>query len=624
LKKIALASFAGALVSMHAYAQENIATTDDVVVTASRTPQKITDVLGDVTVITEQEIRQAGQTSLAELLSAQPGLEISHNGGIGKDSDVYIRGANSTHSLILVDGMRISSATRGTTALQHLPLAQIERIEILRGPASSLYGADAIGGVIQIFTKSPQGAPRVNAAIGLGTYGTVIGEAGIGGRIENTSFSLQAGSIKTNGFSAIANPTASTYNPDDDGYRNFNISGKVAQHFDDRHEIGATAFISEGRNFFDSGNNSNVSNPSRRFNFYSDQTLSSFTLYSKNQFTDRWLSTLRVGRSIDDLMSLNRNTPNTLTTRSLFKTTQDQYSWQNDIATPIGLLTLGAERIEQEVKSTTNFAVTERSIDSWLAGWLTEFGNHRLQLNFRNDDNSQFGDHTTGAINYGFQITQNWRASAGYGTAFNAPTFNQLYAPLANSFIGNPTLKPEKAHNREIGLHYAAEKHQASAIYYQNKVTDLIVNTGSPVQRPVNISEADLSGLTLTYQGEWAGLNLGASADLQRPEDDATGNMLPRRAKKHATLSLSKQLGDWEIGSSLEGSSRRFNNAANTPAMEMDGYTIANVFANYRINRDWSLSARVNNVFDRDYELAKNFGTPGTNALLTLRYASNP
>lgn len=340
MKHIAIAGLAGALAAIPAQAQDTI--TEDVVVTASRTPQKIDDVLGDITVITEQQIRHAGPTSLVELLNAQPGVEVSQTGGIGKSSSIFLRGANATHTLVLIDGMRVSSATTGTTSLENIPLGQIERVEILRGPASSLYGADAIGGVIQIFTKSAKGAPRLNAAIGAGTYGTRIGEAGVSGRIDDTSFSLQASAIDTNGFSSVANRSAATYNPDDDGYRNHSISGKLAQHFGDNHEIGVNVLVSEGKNFFDSGARTPLSNPRNRFDYRSEQTLSSYSIYSKNRFTDNWLSTLRAGRSIDDTTSFAPNTAHTRTVRSIFKTTQDQYSWQNDIATSLGLFTLGA------------------------------------------------------------------------------------------------------------------------------------------------------------------------------------------------------------------------------------------------------------------------------------------
>ncbi|WP_234406194.1 TonB-dependent receptor [Methylobacillus glycogenes] len=269
----------------------------DTVVTASRTEQQLNDVIGDVSVISEEQILKAGQTSLVELLAMQAGIEVSHNGGVGKSSNVYIRGANPVHTVVLLDGMRINSATSGTTSLENIPLNQIERVEILRGPASSLYGADAIGGVIQIFTKSANGKPKINATVGLGTYGTAMGSTGISGRVDNTSFSLQAGLSSTNGVSAIANKRLATYNPDDDGYNNRNLSFKLAQHFNERHEIGISGYLSEGTNYYDGGALTPLNNPRNRFNYYSRQRQTLVDVYSKNRFTDNWLSTLRIGQS---------------------------------------------------------------------------------------------------------------------------------------------------------------------------------------------------------------------------------------------------------------------------------------------------------------------------------------
>lgn len=620
MNKTITAGLLGLLLPFSAHAQDT--SLEDVVVTASRTPQKTSEVLSDISVITEQQIQQAGQTSLVELLKTQPGIELSQSGGIGKASSIFIRGANATHTLVLIDGMRVNSATTGTTSVENIPLAQIERVEILRGPASGLYGADAIGGVIQIFTKSAKGAPRFNASVGVGTYGTSIADAGVSGRVENTSFSLQAGIISTNGISSVANKRAATYNPDDDGYHNENFSGKLAQHFSDNHELGLTAYHSDGLNYFDSGFITPLANPRNRFDFRTRERLTSYSIYSKNRFNDSWLSTLRAGQGISDATSYAPNTGNTLEVESLFKTTQNQYSWQNDISTRAGLFTLGLERLEQNLRSSSFYPVTERNIQSYLAGWQANIGKHSAQINMRSDDNSQFGNHTTGAVAYGYQLNTQWRARASFGTAFNAPTFNQLYFPN----FGTATLKPEEARNKEIGLNYDNGDHHVSAIYYHNEVSNLIINpsttnnpSSNPGNRTANIDEALLRGLTLSYQGKLLGMLLGASADLQRPEDDATGNLLPRRAKEHGTLSLSKRIDKLEIGGLVESSSRRFNDSANT--IELGGYTLFSLYGNYRVNTDWSVNARFNNVFDRKYELANDFGTLGTNAFISLRYA---
>ncbi|MCB5188261.1 TonB-dependent receptor [Methylobacillus caricis] len=590
---------------------------EDIVVTASRTEQKVTDVIGDVSVITEDQIQKAGQTTLVELLGMQPGIEISSNGGVGKSSDIFIRGANATHTLILVDGVRISSATTGVTAIQHIPLSQIEHVEILRGPASAMYGADAVGGVIQIFTKSGKGSPKFNASAGLGTYGTAIGDAGVSGRISNTSYSLQGGMTHVNGISTIKNKTNRAYNPDADGYRNQNISAKITQHLDQDHEVGLSILVSDSRSFNDSGRTITAA----RFDYFLEQTLSSYTLHSKNRFNQYWTSVLSISRSIDDLTSYTKRP--TFTTKDIIKTTQDQYLWQNNITTPAGLFNLGIERREQEVETNSMppLPVTQRDIQSYLAGWQKNFDKNSFQINLRNDDNSQFGSKATGSIAYAYQLTPAWKANAAFGTAFAAPTFNQLYYPN----FGNADLKPEKSRNKEIGIHYDKGAHRLGATYYLNEVDDLIINpttSSSPTSNftgvTQNISEARLSGLTLSYQGKLAGLDIRANGDLQRPEDRETGNLLPRRAREHGTLAISKRMADWEIGSEIESSGHRYNDAENQ--VRMSGYTLVNLYTNYRINDDWALNARVNNLFDRNYELTKDYGTYGTNLFVSVRF----
>ncbi|MBL8505360.1 MAG: TonB-dependent receptor [Methylobacillus glycogenes] len=594
----------------------------DTVVTASRTEQQLNDVIGDVSVISEEQILKAGQTSLVELLAMQAGIEVSHNGGVGKSSNVYIRGANPVHTVVLLDGMRINSATSGTTSLENIPLNQIERVEILRGPASSLYGADAIGGVIQIFTKSANGKPRINATVGLGTYGTAMGSTGISGRVDNTSFSLQAGLSSTNGVSAIANKRLATYNPDDDGYDNRNLSFKLAQHFNERHEIGISGYLSEGTNYYDGGALTPLNNPRNRFNYYSRQRQTLVDVYSKNRFTDNWLSTLRIGQSQDDSTAYSPNTTHTRKTKSVYETVQTQYLWQNDIVTKVaGTFTLGAERREQKIDSTSTYVVDSRDIQSGFAGWQGKFGAHSVQVTARNDDNSQFGNKTTGGVGYAYQLTRELRARANWGTAFSAPTFNQLYSPLALGFIGNANLKPEEANNRELGLQFIKDGHQLNVSYYHNRVSDLIVNTRTTpsVLTPVNISNALLRGLTLSYQGQLAGFNILANADFQRPEDQDTGNLLVRRAKQNGNLGISRQWGDLQLGTEIETAAHRYNDVANLE--RMSGYTLVNLYSQYRINNDWSLNARVNNLFDRKYELAKDYGTLGTNLFVSVRYA---
>ncbi len=576
---------------------------DAVVVTATRTPRLATELLNDTSVIGEEEITRSGQSTLADLLRTVPGVDMANNGGPGKATSVFLRGANSAHTLVLIDGMRIGSATAGNAALEHIPLNQVERIEILRGPASSLYGADALGGVIQIFTKSPQGAPRPSFEVGAGSYGTASANARWSGEANGTLFNAQAGYYETSGIGAIRNPANSSFNPDADGYRNTNFTGRIARRFGADHELGANVFYSDGLSHYDG------SFPSRNFDFRLAQTLSSQQLYSRNRFAPNWQSMLRFGESEDNSTNITSST-----SRSVFTTRQTQLSWQNDVALGDHVLIAGIERLAQRVGGDTSYPVTERVINSALAGFQGRFGDHRLQLNVRSDENSQFGNKTTGSAGYGYQLNPRLRASASAGTAFNSPSFNQLYFPG----FGVPTLKPEQAFNREASLKFDDGSTRAGVVYYRNRVTDLIVLVGSPISTPMNVGRADLTGTSITFRGGVGNYLVRANVDFEDPRDADTGRMLQRRAKRHLNVSLTRAFGRWTGGTEVSAASARFDDTAN--ARRMGGYGIVNAILDYAIDANWSALARFNNVFDKRYELARDFGVPGANVFVALRY----
>ena len=199
-----------------------------VAVTASRSAQPIADVLADVTVIDHDEIVRSGAQSLTEVLQRQPGVEITMNGGPGSTSGAFLRGANRGQTLVLIDGLRVGSSSVGATSLEAIPLDQIERVEILRGPASSLYGADAIGGVIQVFTRRAQGSAfGGSASAGYGTYDTRSANATLRGAMGPLAFSVTGGGTRSAGYNAIVNPDNFSYNPERDGYSGENASGNA-------------------------------------------------------------------------------------------------------------------------------------------------------------------------------------------------------------------------------------------------------------------------------------------------------------------------------------------------------------------------------------------------------------
>jgi len=597
-RSIAAALVAAAAPFAHAQSPE-----DAVVVTATRFPQVQSQTLQPVKIITAEDIAQSGQQTLVEVLQSLGGIEIASTGGFGQQSSVFMRGANSGHTLVLVDGMRISSATAGTTAFENIPLSQIERIEVVPGLLSSLYGADAIGGVIQIFTKSGKYTRGASASVGAGTYDTHSASAGINSRVDDTAFSLNFGYFETKGFDATKSSLPSgapnpNNNPDKDGYRNTNFSGKVAQHLDERNEIGFTAFWSDGRTHFDTGPATDDVN---------HQTLSAYSVYSRNQINSVWQSVLKVGQSTDDLV-----VPGVF----FAKTTQPQLTWQNDVKVGPGTAIAGLEYLEQKVASDTDYTQSHRTIKSAFTGYGGEIERHAWQANVREDSNSQFGDHTTGSVGYAYRLTSDLRLRVGAGTAFKAPTFNDLYFPGAGA--SNPNLRPERSRSKEAGLNYQIGNNRFRATYFDNQITDLIIL--DPNFTPQNLSQARIKGTELGYDGLFGGVRASGQLTFQSPVDDESGLLLPRRAQEHGSFAISNAAGPWKLGTELVASSARFDKANEAPGTRMHGYGLVNLTASYALDPEWSVKARWSNAFNREYELAQNFNTPGSNVFVALQY----
>src|SRR5713226_5384548 len=520
---------------------------DAVVVTATRFPQARSQTLQPVNIITAEDIARSGQQTLVEVLQTLGGVEIASNGGFGQTSSVFMRGANSNQTLVLVDGMRVNSATLGATALENIPLNQIERIEVVPGQLSSLYGADAMGGVIQIFTKSGKYAPATNVTAGLGTYNTRSVSGGINRTINNTDFSLNLGYFESRGFDATKS-AAFGHNPDRDGYRNENFSGKIAHHLDERNELGLTVFQSDGHTHFDAGPTTDDVN---------HQTLSAYSLYSSNQITSVWQSLVRAGESTDDLTT-------TGAFPGFFRTRQPQLTWQNDIKLGPGTAIAGAEYLAQNVTSDTAYTQTYRTIKSAFTGYSGEYEKHGWQANVRQDDNSQFGNHTTGLAGYAYRLTSELRLRAGAGTAFKAPTFNDLYFPG----FSNPNLRPEQSRSREAGVDYQAANDRFSATYFDNRISDLIV-FDTTTSTPQNLSRARIKGTELGYQHSRGRLRTSVQLTFQDPVDEATGKLLQRRAKEFGSFAISNAFGPWKLGAEIVASGARFDSVDESPGTKI-------------------------------------------------------
>ncbi|MCW3480288.1 TonB-dependent receptor [Neisseriaceae bacterium JH1-16] len=592
----------------------------DVVVTATRQAQPLSKTLSDVTVINRDEIEQVGADSLATLLARQPGVQISNSGGAGKTTSVYLRGANANQTLVLVDGVRIVSATFGTTSIQSIPLEQIDHIEIVRGPASSLYGADAIGGVIQIFTKQGEGPASFTANFGVGDRGTLQAGVGVSGKTGNTAYALSVSQDQTRGFSA-SNANNPSFNPDRDGDANTAYSANVTQSWAPGQDLTVRLFQSFDRSDFD-----NFGNTNPNLQDVVKTRLTGQSVESKNALSDAWASTVRYARSQDRSETFTGG--NFAQHDSLFTTTQDDWLWQNDVKTGIGSFLAGASYTRQKVESSQPLDRTSRYEKAAFAGYQGEFGRNLLQASVRHDDDSQFGGKTTGQASYGFKLDGGWLLRAGYGTGFKAPTFNDLFypfisfAPFPGSYSGNPNLKPETSHNGEVEARWSGRGSHASLVAFRNRIDNLIdlVTDGAGNITSVNVNRANIDGVTLTAGTSiWYGIDLNGTATFQNPENLETGKWLNRRARQTATASASRAFGPVTLGVEWQAVGRRFDDPDNL--VPLHGYAVANLFANYEVSRDWSLNARVNNVANRDYELVRGYNTGGLGWFLGARYA---
>ncbi|MGH8728905.1 MAG: TonB-dependent receptor domain-containing protein [Burkholderiales bacterium] len=588
----------------HAQAQDAQLQTPDVFVTATRTPRSPSTILSDIRLIDEEEIAAAGVSTLTELLQSKAGLEVTANGGAGQASGVFIRGANTSHVVLLIDGVRVNSATTGMSAFEHLPLNQIERIEVLRGPGSSLYGADAIGGVIQIFTK--RGGNRTSLSAGYGTYETERYTAGFARDLGATRFSVQLGYEETDSFSATNENVpfaAFVFNPDDDPYRNRNLGFNFSHEWAIGQELAVRVLVSEGEAHFDTGPGEDAIN---------EQQLSSYALESRNKITSLWQSTVRVARGTDDA-EFKGAFP------AEFRTDQDQAVWQNDIAALAGQIVAGLEYRREKIDASIPFAETRRNIRSAFLGYSADFDSHLLQASARTDDNSQFGNRTTGNLHYGYRMTPEWRLSAGVGTAFKAPTFNDLYF-VDPFFVGNPDLEPEKSRNYEAAINYDAGMQRAGLTFYHNRIRDLIANDFSVFPATVrNVNEARIRGATLHYGADLSSYAIRAEITHQDAEDEATGNELVRRARTFGALGVTKAAGGLRLGAEVVGSGRRFDDLDNM--VRIGGYGLLNLHAAYALTSELTLAARWNNVFDKEYELARGFNTLGSNVFVSVEYS---
>ncbi|MGQ5522190.1 TonB-dependent receptor domain-containing protein [Chitinimonas sp. PSY-7] len=610
--------------SLQTLATSGIQQADTMVVTAARLPQAQNETIGDLTVLSRGDLDIFRGQMLAEVLPTQAGVQFTSNGGPGKSSSLFLRGANAGHTIVLIDGIRFGSATLGSASLQHMPVDQIERVEILRGAAASLYGSDAIGGVVQIFTRTGKQAKQSAINIGAGSHGSRNLSAHLGGEVNTTRYAIGLGHSKADGISSIANPSNLNYYADKDGYRNSNFSASVTHHIDDAHQLGASLLYAKVYSQYDGTVYDNAFNPVAQAYDYRDRgEQGSMNIWSRLQVNDTWQTQLKFGSSIDKGTNYTPQAYNDLSDKKRNLNTQQQtLSWQNEIKAGPGIATLGIETLQQKVSGDTAYSVSQRRINSLFTGYLAHLGQLRLQSNLRYDDNSQFGDHTSAQLGSSWQLNPTWQLGGNLGTGFRAPSFNDLYWPGSES----PNLKPETAFNRELFTRFKTDNLQGSLTLYRNTVRDLIAwaptAPGSANWKPANIGRAQLTGATLSLDWQSKQWLAGGHLDWLDAKDasgtSSSGKQLARRARQTGTLYSGVKLGKVDTRLEVQAQGKRFDDAANK--VRLAGYSLVNLAANWELTREWQLSARLNNVFDKDYVQVADYGTLGRNGLVSLRW----
>lgn len=579
----------------HVFAAETL---PDIIVTATRTAQSADATLASVSVITRQDIDRLQAQSLPDVLRGVAGLTISNSGGAGKATSVFLRGTNAGHVLVLVDGIKVGSATLGTASFQDIPAAQIERIEIVRGPRASLYGSEAIGGVIQIFTRKGGGTLTPSASFTAGSYGTYNTALGLTGGGEQGWFSAKVAQQNTKGFNAKRNATGADL--DKDGYHNSSFGLNGGYRFDNGLLADAQALRANSKNQYDG-------NPNQSEGV--QQVLGGSLKFAPMQ---AWNMALRAGSSQD---KSDNYLDGLLKTR--FDTQRDSFSWQNDFAVnDEQLVTAGLDYQKDRVDSTTVYTQSTRSNRALFGQYQGSFGTHSLQVSVRHDDNQQFGNHDTGGVSYGYAIDDATRLTASYGTAFKAPTFNALYWPL----WGNPLLRPELSRSLEMGAAGRGSIGKWSINAYQTNISNLIVFDAN--FNPVNAT-ARLNGLEGQLKTQLIGWDINSTLTLQDPRQVSgayPGKLLNRRATKAARIEVARDLGAYRLASSLYAEGHRFDDLANTSAKRLGGYGLLDVRAEYRVAPDWLVQGRIDNLLDKQYETVQFYNQPRRGLYFTLNY----
>ncbi|MBI3347083.1 MAG: TonB-dependent receptor [Burkholderiales bacterium] len=606
-----------------AHAQNRL---DTVVTTATRSPQKLSEVLVDLTVITRADIERQAAASVADLLRNNGCVEMVRNGGAASTTSLYLRGAETRHTLVLVDGVRMDSQSTGGASWQGIPIAQIERVEVLKGPASAIYGSDAVGGVVQIFTRKGSKQTSADLGVAVGNLGTRKLDGGLFGSAGVFDYAVTLAGERSDGFNAtIDYPGSFSYVPDRDGWRKQQASLRLGAQLAEGQRIEGVVIRNHANGQYDA---------SKSKPLVDDHTKQD-TDAARLAWTAQWSPELQTQTSYGESRDRYETSPSPYLTITKVRNLALNGSYQLAKGQQVNFL---GERIEDELENSglLTAGVGKRHRNAAGLGWLFSAGPLSLQAHARYDRDSQFGNASTGTLLAGYELSDGLRVVGSVGNSFRAPTIYQqgtVYGPDLSK-PGAQALRPERGHNMEVGLKYGRGDSEASITAYRNRVNDLISFEGALTTCNSgfgcygNVPNALLQGLSLAASTQFSIVHLSATLDLQAPRDVTPptasrpgnyGKLLARRARHLGTINADTTLGDWTLGAGVQASDQRFDNATNT--RKLGAYSLVNFNAQYRINRDLRVQLNLDNAFDKNYSTAYGYASTPRTVLLSLRWS---
>ena len=615
---------------------EEVQDVENIIVTESRIPTMVSESLSAISVITREDIERYQASDLYDLMARLPGVSMLRNGVRGSATSLSIRGNQGDHSLFLVDGVRSGSGTLGSATLGLINTNSIERIEVVRGPKSNHYVADAIGGVVNIITRDAADMDSLQVKSSVGSNGTNETTLSAGTTQGKSSYSAVLNTYKTDGIDSTYD--TSFLHGDEDGHENDSIALRYGYEIKDNaklslsynsndsstdYDASCTEYVpvldDEGNNILDEDGYDKTTPVGHECYIYNEAKITSLSSSLDIDVNDRWTTKLQLGKSTDNSEEFSPNVDLSMFyLDGMYDTTKTEATWFNAIELDAeNMLSIGLDYQKDEIDSSKDYDEVSRDNKAAYLQYKLKSDGADVSFGARRDDNEQFGEHTTTSVMAGQDVSDNVRLNFSYGEGFKAPTFNDLYYP----FSGNANLMPEESVNYEIGLKANWNNSSLNVGLFNNSIENIIL-WNSSIFAPDNTENVEISGLEFSLNTQVANWMLGLSGTVMNPEDKSSGNILVRRAERSASLDGDYSVGNYGLGFTIYSQSHTFDDAANT--VRLGGYTTLALRANFDLSENWKVKVNANNLTDKEYVTAigflGNYRSMGRELLFTVAY----